>query len=409
MFSVLVIRLRSLRLLRVSGIVMRLRMFLLLITFLKASHSFRNRLLVICKNAYLFATMIMTRVSSPFSCCIFFFNDTATTEIYTLSLHDALPISPWRTSKETPRKARISPYETWRSRTSSTAVPLRGRPLSPPQVRLDHARILLHLAGAPLGDLLAVVEDGDVVRDLHDHAHVVLDEQDGEAEVGDEAAQERHEVPRLALGHPGRGLVEEEEGGPRGEGAPDLEAALVAVGQVAGDLVGPPPEPHGVEQLRRPRPQGPLLRLEAPVSRQRAPQPRADPRVHAHEDVLHRRHVAKEADVLEGAADAEGGDLIGPEAQERSPPEAHRSLFGHIEAGEDVEERGLARAVGPDDGGDAAFLEDEVDLVQRDQPAESLGDAARLEERCHVRAPPAPGARACGAARAGSPAAGRSS
>src|ERR1019366_10753549 len=28
-----------------------------------------------------------------FSCC-FFFNDTATTEIYTLSLHDALPISP---------------------------------------------------------------------------------------------------------------------------------------------------------------------------------------------------------------------------------------------------------------------------------------------------------------------------
>src|SRR5215813_14872097 len=28
-----------------------------------------------------------------FSPCVFFFNDTATTEIYTLSLHDALPIS----------------------------------------------------------------------------------------------------------------------------------------------------------------------------------------------------------------------------------------------------------------------------------------------------------------------------
>src|SRR4051812_49670609 len=28
-----------------------------------------------------------------FSFCFFFFNDTATTEIYTLSLHDALPIS----------------------------------------------------------------------------------------------------------------------------------------------------------------------------------------------------------------------------------------------------------------------------------------------------------------------------
>src|SRR2546430_12680450 len=29
----------------------------------------------------------------PRSCYFFFFNDTATTEIYTLSLHDALPIS----------------------------------------------------------------------------------------------------------------------------------------------------------------------------------------------------------------------------------------------------------------------------------------------------------------------------
>src|SRR3712207_9497418 len=28
-----------------------------------------------------------------FNVCVFFFNDTATTEIYTLSLHDALPIS----------------------------------------------------------------------------------------------------------------------------------------------------------------------------------------------------------------------------------------------------------------------------------------------------------------------------
>src|SRR5947208_13514269 len=29
-------------------------------------------------------------------CASFFFNDTPPTEIYTLSLHDALPISPWR-------------------------------------------------------------------------------------------------------------------------------------------------------------------------------------------------------------------------------------------------------------------------------------------------------------------------
>src|SRR6266536_6065256 len=43
----------------------------------------------------------------------FFFNDTATTEIYTLSLHDALPIStrPWWSGCLAPS----SPPSTWRS------------------------------------------------------------------------------------------------------------------------------------------------------------------------------------------------------------------------------------------------------------------------------------------------------
>src|SRR2546430_14064577 len=38
-----------------------------------------------------------------FSFCFFFFNDTATTEIYTLSLHDALPISVRRRAGPVPR------------------------------------------------------------------------------------------------------------------------------------------------------------------------------------------------------------------------------------------------------------------------------------------------------------------
>src|SRR5215475_6703922 len=45
--------------------------------------------------------------SGTFECgrSSFFFNDTATTEIYTLSLHDALPIPAW----PTPRSSAISP------------------------------------------------------------------------------------------------------------------------------------------------------------------------------------------------------------------------------------------------------------------------------------------------------------
>src|SRR2546421_10752607 len=47
-----------------------------------------------------FAFMLAV-TTSPHYYFFFFFNDTATTEIYTLSLHDALPISPrrWRAAR----------------------------------------------------------------------------------------------------------------------------------------------------------------------------------------------------------------------------------------------------------------------------------------------------------------------
>src|SRR3712207_9118453 len=48
--------------------------------------------------------MLPVTHASYFCMCFFFFNDTATTEIYTLSLHDALPICAW----EAPAPARAS-------------------------------------------------------------------------------------------------------------------------------------------------------------------------------------------------------------------------------------------------------------------------------------------------------------
>src|SRR2546427_3637118 len=55
---------------------------------------------------------------------LFFFNDTATTEIYTLSLHDALPISPRRTTCAP--GSRTTPVPSSRSR-STCARSSNGR------------------------------------------------------------------------------------------------------------------------------------------------------------------------------------------------------------------------------------------------------------------------------------------
>src|SRR5256886_8236461 len=71
--------------------------------------------------------------STLFPYTFFFFNDTATTEIYTLSLHDALPISagstpppsprtPWRHSPRASRRGRRSEEHTSELQSQSNLV-----------------------------------------------------------------------------------------------------------------------------------------------------------------------------------------------------------------------------------------------------------------------------------------------
>src|SRR2546429_5744321 len=52
--------------------------------------------------------MVFVTVSRSVCAFFFFFNDTATTEIYTLSLHDALPICRSRRAVRRSRRARAS-------------------------------------------------------------------------------------------------------------------------------------------------------------------------------------------------------------------------------------------------------------------------------------------------------------
>src|SRR4028119_2535662 len=55
--------------------------------------------------------------------CLFFFNDTATTEIYTLSLHDALPIFCWTSvrGRRNPTPRRPRPRNPTKDRKSGSA------------------------------------------------------------------------------------------------------------------------------------------------------------------------------------------------------------------------------------------------------------------------------------------------
>ncbi len=168
-------------------------------------------------------------------------------------------------------------------------------------------------AGIPSAMRLAVVEHEDAVTDLHHQLHVVFDQQDRGA-VGADALEQLSEFHGLGRIHPGGRLVQCEQLRIGRERPRDLQAPLVAVGQAARRVVGARRDADVVEQFQRAALDRGLLRQRSPVAQDRADHAR--PRAHVPPDhhVLQRRQVGEQADVLEGARDAGGGDLVRLEA-----------------------------------------------------------------------------------------------
>src|SRR3954451_3505746 len=115
--------------------------------------------------------------------------------------------SPSSTVSETPLSASIDPYAVTMSSTSSIGA--MSALLS--EVGLDDLGVVADLHRLALRDLLAVVEDRDLLGDAHDDLHVVLDQQDRQLPVVAQLVHEARELLGLLWVHPGRRLVEEKE------------------------------------------------------------------------------------------------------------------------------------------------------------------------------------------------------
>src|SRR5258705_10728258 len=94
------------------------------------------------------------------------------------------------------------------------------------QVGVDHALVGPDLVGSAVGDLAAVVERDHAVRDVHHHAHVVLDERDGGVELVVDAEDEAAHVFLLLDVHARHRLVAQHELRRGGERAGQLDPPL---------------------------------------------------------------------------------------------------------------------------------------------------------------------------------------
>ena len=189
-----------------------------------------------------------------------------------------------------------------------------------------------------------------------------------------------HQLGGLGGVHAGGGLVEQKQAGVGGECAHDLQAALRAVGQAAGLVVGQALHVKDVEQLH-----GALVRLglATPVGGRAQD---AGERgvglgvVQAHLDVVLDRHGVEQADVLERAGDAHAVDLVDGLAAGVVAVEQDGAARGRVHLGEQIEDRGLAGAVGADkDLYDLGLADGEVEIIDRLEAAEIDAQVQRLQ------------------------------
>jgi len=96
-------------------------------------------------------------------------------------------------------------------------------------------------------------------------------------------------------------------------------------------------------------------------------------------DILQHAQPLERLHDLEGAADTGVADEVGPQPRDLPSVEAHAAGVGPVDAGDHVEDRGLAGAVGSDQGVDGTGRHVEGDVVHGAQAAEALADPVEFE------------------------------
>ena len=208
-----------------------------------------------------------------------------------------------------------------------------------------------------------------MVGELEHPVDVVLDQQ--HRQIRRDALDDGADALALGGGETGQRLVEQQHARRGGERHAHVEQALAAIGQHAGFGLLDAGEAEiadggvglGVDRLDRQRIGDGIEALGVP-------------RLHGEADVLADAERRKQIGDLERAADAGARDLLRRVAGDRLAQQRHRALVGRKHAGQQIERRGLAGAVGADQRMQRAVGDRDVDALHRLDAAEALDDVA---------------------------------
>src|SRR6516164_2703234 len=224
-----------------------------------------------------------------------------------------------------------------------------------------------------LGEIAAMKQRHDAVADVEDVIEAVTDENDADAVLFQALDEVEHLADFLDRQCRSR-LVHDDDACVERGGARDRDSLALPAGEILDVLVdGFDLDVETIEMFRSAAAR--LLVID---------DSQAEPTMAgfaAEIDVLKDRHVPGEREVLIDHLDPNGMSIA-------RTGEAHRPALEHDlaparleQAGEDLHQGGFAGAVVADDAEHFAAGEMEIDVVERRDRAEELGDATRLEKR----------------------------
>ena len=226
-----------------------------------------------------------------------------------------------------------------------------------------------------------------MVRDVHDHPHVVLDQHHRRPELVVHVEDEAGHVLLLLEVHPRRRLVEEQHLGLHRQRPRELHPLLQAVGELPDRGAADGLDLEEVDDALDELPMPDLLLLRGAEVQGVGEEAVLHLEQAAGHDVVEGAHAPEQGDVLERPGEAEPRDLEGLEMGPVLPLEQDAPARRPVEPADHVQHRGLAGAVRPDDREHLPGMHREADVVERGDPAEAEQDVLDLQERFRGRGP----------------------
>lgn len=215
------------------------------------------------------------------------------------------------------------------------------------QVGVQHGRVVPHLLRRALTDELAIIENGNVVRQTHDDPYIVFD-QDNRDTL---AVQAEDCLFRMFDGigrQTGQWFIEQDQGGFRCHGTGDFHEFAFTVTERTRQLTGLACQTELIQQRHGQRLAASVFLALAAGVAEGVQQGAAGTNMAAHHHIFQYRHIREDLQVLEGAGHAQPGTGMWRQVFDGLALEMDAALRDRIDAGDQVEKGGLAGAVGAD-------------------------------------------------------------